>query len=318
MLRRPALRWSAAALLVLTLAAVGPAACPAGGERAARGEGGQQGGVTRTLRVGGLERTYLYFLPAGHDPSRPTPVILAFHGARTRTATFVAITGLHRDAGRAGYLVVYPTGIGRSWNVGACCGPAQAQGVDDLAFVRALLADLGSVARVDPRRVYATGFSNGGMLSYRLACELPDRIAAIAPVGGTSAGAFRCDAPRPVPVPVLHMHGALDEWARVEGGVGRQGLPQPSVAEITGYWRGGNRCTTPPAVVYDQRGARCVQYAGCARGAEVEVCTVRDLGHQWPGGRVALPRIYGPGSDALDGNARIIAFFNRHALPATP
>ena len=147
------------------------------------------GDHTRTLDQGGLERSYLVHVPPQYDPATPMPVVLAFHGGGANAGTMVTFGGLNEKADQAGFIVVYPEGTGRlermrTFNAGNCCGHAASQQIDDVAFTRQILDDLEDIANVDRRRIFATGMSNGAMMAYRLASELSDRIAAIAPVGG--------------------------------------------------------------------------------------------------------------------------------------
>ena len=149
------------------------------------------GDHTRTLEHDGRTRSYLVHVPPKYDPKRPTPVVLAFHGGgQQRLEQMVRFCGLNEKADKEGFIAVYPNGTGRleqmlTWNGGNCCGYAMWNNVDDVGFTRALLDDLAKVANVDAKRVFATGISNGGIMCYRLASELSDRIAAIAPVSGT-------------------------------------------------------------------------------------------------------------------------------------
>src|SRR5262249_30593385 len=135
-----------------------------------------------------------------------------------------------------------PAGQGVTWNAGNCCGYAQRQNVDDVAFVRALLDDLARVVKVDAKRGYATGMSNGGVMAYRLASELSDRIAAIAPVAGPM-GSATCSPRRPVPV--LHFHSTDDAFAPFQGGKGEKSLTQTdfySVEHSVRCWVKANSC----------------------------------------------------------------------------
>src|SRR5262249_22171023 len=156
-----------------------------------------------------------------YDRDRPTPVVLALHGATMTGPMMAWFTGLDAKADEAGFLAVYPEGTGSRlsyfWNGGVCCGAAARDGVDDVAFIRALLDDLAGAYRVAPRRVFAAGLSNGARMAYRLASELSDRIAAVACVAGTMA----TEACRPaLAVPVLHVHGTEDEFVPFGGGKG--------------------------------------------------------------------------------------------------
>lgn len=143
------------------------------------------GDHARTLKVGDLDRKYLLHVPKQYDSKTPMPVVLAFHGGGANAEGMVKFCGLHDKADEAGFIVVYPSGTGRlekllTFNGGNCCGYAMQNNVDDVGFVRSLLDDLATVANIDSKRVFATGMSNGGIISYRLASELSDRIAAIA------------------------------------------------------------------------------------------------------------------------------------------
>ena len=186
------------------------------------------GDHTRTLQVDGRERSWLIHVPPKYDPQKRSPVVLIFHGGGSNAEQMIRFCGLNEKADQQGFIAVYPRGTGRferllTWNGGNCCGYAQSNKVDDVAFVRALLDDLATVANIDPKRVYATGMSNGAIMCYLLASELSDRIAAIAPVAGPM-GTEMCSPKRPVPV--IHFHGTDDQFAPFNGGKGSKSLSQ--------------------------------------------------------------------------------------------
>src|SRR5712691_11431037 len=169
----------------------------------------EPGNHTRSLEVDMRTRTFLVHVPSSYDGKKPFPVVLAFHGGGSNAEQMVRFCGLNETADKHGFIVVYPNGTGRlekllTWNGGNCCGYAMRNRIDDVAFTKALLDDLAKVVKVDTKRVYATGMSNGAIMAYRLASELSDRIAAIAPVGGPM-GKEKCAPKRPVPV--IHFHG---------------------------------------------------------------------------------------------------------------
>jgi hypothetical protein len=146
------------------------------------------GDHTRTLQQDGRTRSYIVHVPPKHDPKQPTPVVLAFHGAWTNAPLMALSTGLSAKADEAGFIVVYPNGSGKDdfflfWNCGGYRGPVPGKRPDDVAFVKAILDDLATLANVDPKRIYATGMSNGGMMCYRLAAELSERIPSPQDVG---------------------------------------------------------------------------------------------------------------------------------------
>jgi polyhydroxybutyrate depolymerase len=202
---------------------------------------------TCSLEVDKRPRSYLVHVPPQYDPKRPTPVVLAFHGGGSSAEQMVTFCGLNETADKHGFVVVYPSGSGRlknalTWNGGNCCGYAVAQEIDDVAFTRALLDDLAKVVNVDPKRVYATGMSNGAIMGYRLASEPSDRIAAVAPVAGPM-GTATCRPRRPVSV--IHFHGTTDQFAPCQGGRGTKSLSQTdfySVDHSIQAWVKANGC----------------------------------------------------------------------------
>lgn len=287
--------------------------------RAARGSGGGGSGtageIERQLTVGGLTRTYFLDVPPNLDRSRPAPLILAFHGGGGPVKSFAETTQLADRGTRAGFVVAFPVGVEKTWNAGDCCGVAFERRIDDISFVRAMIDDIATVIAIDRARVYATGFSNGGKLSYRLACELSDRIAAIAP-SGTSMPATDCKPVRPVPI--IHFHGGADRFAPMAGGQGALASTgeHVSVPDAIKGWEARNACpVAQPRTTYNQGTATCSTVAGCGQGAEVTFCVASDAGHQWLGGRPVLPRMLGPGTTDISATDRLIEFFQAHPMP---
>ena len=278
----------------------------------------------RELTVDGRQRFYLIHVPAVYDAETPTPVVLAFHGGGGNARVMQSFSGLNDKADEAGFLAVYPNGTSglvaamATWNGGECCGYAQRKRVDDVAFVRALLDDLQKVANVDPRRIYATGMSNGAIMSYRLASELSDRIAAIAPVGA-SMGTEECSPTRPVSV--LHIHGTDDRIAPMAGGVGSVSKTNfLSVDHAIDRWTAANECPKRPTTVDlpdrtpDGMRATRTTYGPGKDGTEVVLIKVHGGGHTWPG-RTRNFRFLGPVTSDFSANDVIWEFFERHPMP---
>jgi len=258
--------------LLFVLAAVAISACATAKPQACTPADARANAIVTCGVPGFADRPYDVHLPDEFVPSRPMPVILAIHGGGGN-AQGAARTScpegdvkrkecLHAMANREGIAVVYPNGTSsrllarlRTWNAGGgekgwqcVSGRACKDGVDDIAYFRVLLDDLSRWVPVDPKRVYATGLSNGAAMSHRLACQMGDRIAAIAAVGGANqyATAAACTPPRPVPV--LQIHGTADPCWPYEGGkqacAQRDDLDKISVDESMRIWATVNGCGT--------------------------------------------------------------------------
>lgn len=292
---------------------------------------------TLSLTHDDLERTYRVHVPRAAEAGEPLPVLLAFHGGGGNAGQFERSSNLPELAREEGFLLVFPDGTGfgplHTWNAGECCGAAAEQGVDDVGFVAALLDHLSLRVAVDPARIYATGHSNGGMMSYRLAAELGDRIAAVAPVGG----AMILDPFQPVrPVPILHIHSVDDPRALYGGGTGpafpgtNVRVDHRPVEESLALWREVNGCPDAPSTVETRSGppgtrsaghtATHLRWAPCASGAPVEHWRLTGAGHPWPGdvGRGLREAIVGPGTDVIEAPRAVWDFVSgfRHPSPA--
>jgi polyhydroxybutyrate depolymerase len=269
----------------------------------------------RFLMHGGRERSYILYIPDSVDPEEPAALVFIFHGGMGNAESAVRMSTFHGIADRNGLIVVYPNGTGRlsdetllTWNGGACCGYAQEEAVDDVGFVRAMVEDVRSMAAIDARRIYASGMSNGGILSHRLGCEAADLFAAIAPVAGT-LNYSPCNPAKSVSV--IEFHGTQDQHILYDGGYGPQSIAQAdftSVKYSIGFWSSFNRCDPEPQTE-ESDGIRHDVWTGCADSAAVELYTVIGGGHAWPGG---------PGDTAVSdvsASELIWAFFDAHPKP---
>lgn len=231
------------------------------------------------LEHGGKMRSYEIHLPPGYDGVMPLPLVLNFHGFTSSGLQQQADSKMDVTADREGFIVAYPNGLDVSWNAGLCCGSSARNGVDDVGFARAVIADIGERGCIDESRVYATGMSNGGFFSHRLGCEAADVIAAIAPVAGV-LGIDDSDCNPERPIPIMHLHGTGDMIVPVDGG-GLAG--SQSVADSTAGWLERNGCTGERLVTYQKGTATCETVDECEGNASVTVCLIEGAGHCWPG-----------------------------------
>ena len=258
-------------------------------------------------------REFRTFVPSSLDAARSAPVVLVLHGGMGTAQGAAVQTGFDAEAERGGFLVAYPQGIGRTWNAGACCGPAVRRGIDDVGSISAMLAELGRAHRIDADRVFATGISNGGMMAARLACDLPGTFAAIAPVAASLVAPCGSSAP----VSVLHIHGTADRNVPIGGGVGARALSRvdyPPLERVLERWRAIDGCTGEPAVSRDGAVTRRL-WAGGLGGTAVAAITSEGGGHSWPGGQ-RMARVLDPPSTALHATSEIWRFFAAHPRAA--
>jgi polyhydroxybutyrate depolymerase len=226
---------------------------------------------TWTVMVGNTMRVAKVHVPASYNPQQRTPVVFDIHG-RTGSATGeMSLTKSIAKSNAEGFIAIYPeSGVSpTAWNSGTCCDPASSSGIDDTGFFRKLLDEAESRLCVDTKRVYMMGMSNGGYQSFRMACELSDRVAAIGPVTGLLL--FSGCAPSQ-PVPVMMFNGTSDALSQYQ-----------YVGHGVNFWKQKNGCTTM-STTYQNGDVTCVTHGGCTAGADVVLCTVQNGGHQWPGG----------------------------------
>ena len=280
-------------------------------------------GNTFSFTHDGLKRTYHLHVPSSYDKTKPMPLLIALHGSKGDGKSMVGLTkgGFNTISDRERVIVVYPNGIKERWNDGRVAHRDRGGVIDDVGFISDLIDYLAQELNLDRRRVYATGMSSGAILSHRLACDLSEKIAAIAPVAGGIAESVVSACSPPRPVAVLAMNGTEDPtWKG-----GRVGLPGQkrqllSATATVQFWAKKNGCQSVPEVAWEpdrdlEDGTRVkVETYPCRDGAEVVLYAVEGGGHTWPGGKPYLPRIVGRTSRDIDANEVIWDFFKRHAL----
>jgi polyhydroxybutyrate depolymerase len=270
------------------------------------------------------KRGYWIYLPDRYQGSNLLPVVLVLHGEGMDGESMIRLCNLNEKADQAGFLVVYPNGTGQkdkklTWNAGRCCGSAQLKKREDVAFIKNVLNDVEEHYPVDRSRVYATGISNGAMMAYRLAAEIPYRIAAVAAVGGSlEVGSSSIKWP----VPVLHFHGTHDESVHFDDGHGPQSQTRISITsamDTIRTWVWVNRANKEPETTEmpDQvdDGTKVVRYIYRApkTRADVILYKIQGGGHTWPGrpsGEISL----GPSTQQISANDLIWEFFKKYKL----
>jgi len=283
-----------------------------------------------SMEFRGLKRTYRLHRPAAGGS--PLPLVIVLHGGGGTGEGMIKLTGggFDRLADRDRFLAVYPDGVGKNWNDGRSPEETRyrthTENIDDVGFISALIDSLVRKQNADPHSVYVTGISNGGMMSYRLACEIPEKIAAAAPVAGSIPRNLfgRCSPSRPVSILAINnIDDRLMPWdgGSVTGpfGVNKLGAVL-SVSEVIGFWVDEDACSPTPVVTdepdrdpEDGTRVRREEYGGGTDGTEVILYAVEGGGHTWPGGSQYLPAwIIGRTSRDIDATTLIWDFFKGH------
>ncbi len=273
----------------------------------------------QTIVVDGRTREYLVHEPSESAPEEGRPVVFVYHGAFTTAAQMQRYAELDTVADKEGFLVVYPNGVNRLWYDGRIDDR-----VDDVAFTDALLDRIAEDFDIDEARVYATGISNGGFMSYRVACDLSDRFTAIAPVAATFSQELR-DMCAPLrPAPVLTIMGTQDKLVPYEGGKlggqlsGELGT-MLSAEESIDWWATRAGCEGEPVtrtfdeVEGDDTKVQTRTWASCPSEIEMILYTIRGGGHTWPGAKPTP--LLGKTSEEIDAGQTMWAFFERFSLP---
>lgn len=278
------------------------------------------------LKYQDIPRYYFVHIPPQKQSSYA--LVINLHGGGSHGRGEEEFSDMDKTADKYGFYVVYPNGTGKlhdrmlTWNAGNCCGYAQEHHIDDVGFISNLLDAVINHYPIDPARVYVTGMSNGAMMSYYLAENLPDRIAAIAPV----AGARMPDASKPIkPMPIMHFHSLDDPRALYHGGLGPQfpmtniRVMHPDIDQVLAAWAKIDGCTDQRQLV-DQRSYQSKKKSHTADEFVYQDCKLAPIvlwqlhksGHVWPGGRQNyMERVLGESTKVIDANDEMWHFFEK-------
>lgn len=272
------------------------------------------------IMVDGIERTYTIQLPGNYyDDSLDRPVIFGLHGTGGSGLQFEEDYDFSDKTNREGVIAIYPDGVQktngrlklRSWNAGSCCDYAMHNNINDVKFITTLIDQLPSRFRIDTKRVYLAGMSNGSMLAYRIAAEQPGKIAAVATVSGSMV--YEKNISLQGVVPVLHIHSMLDAKVPFNGGKGIQDYYFPPAMDGLVYWAGRNGCN-PEAKVETLNGYEIRSWQNADGETTVKCYLTQDGGHSWPGS-VKTRRFGDEPSRVINANDLIWEFFMQFELP---
>lgn len=245
---------------------------------------------------------YKIYLPSSYNPSETYPLVFVFHGGGGNADNIEDTTNFTQKALKEKFIVVYPYGTGLlkkvllTWNCGFCCGYALRKNIDDIGFVRSLYEHILNNYPINTSRVYATGISNGGIMSYYVGAALSDIFAAIAPVAAQIGGQATEDdeiwqIPDPdYPVSVIAFNGMKDTRVPYYGGRPLNGSAHVyswmSTNESISFWVEHNGCNTTPEQNVSESGNIIIDtYSEGLNGTEVKLVTIVDGNHSWPGGK---------------------------------
>ena len=287
--------------------------------------------LEQKIQIGSIERSYVVHLPRSAPDGHDMPLVLVLHGAGGDAQIAARQTRFSDEADRESFVVAYPEGTDRfrplmyligkrgflTWNAGGCCGYAMDHHIDDVGFLRAVVAKVERDYPIDHRRVYAAGMSNGGMMAYRLACEASDIFATVGVVSGVLVTPS-C-APRD-PVSVIDFHGTDDQYVPINGGVGRKsltGIKFPPVQDSILFWVRRDECQAQPQTARAPEGVLIFEYDECRTGTAVSYYVIEGGGHAWPG-REQILSIFDPQPTVISASSVIWRFFAAHPKPAKP
>lgn len=283
------------------------------------------GDYQQSIVVDNRERTYILHIPAAFDPNKSYPLIMGFHGGGGSGQKFSRQTKFNVYADREGFIAVYPDGIEHNWNDGRGTTDAEKLGVDDVKLVRTLTEHLKGELPIDAKRVYATGVSNGGIFSQRLACEMSDIFSAIgSDVGPIAANiAPKCNPSKPISV--VAIQGTADPLIPINGGAveGGDGGLVESAENTMNLWASKNTCSAArrerlPISVDDGTAVDKTAYSDCGDNTEVVYHIVNGMGHTWPPKEGKVKLISGPTSGNIDATKVFWEFFKEHPKKSEP
>jgi len=275
----------------------------------------QQGGVPRIERLEhqNFDRTFIVYLPAGYTPDKQRPLFINMHGFTSNKNQQMTYSGFNATANERDCIVVYPDGVQNRWNSGTNFGVSS--GVDDVGFLSKLIDRMILLYNADPSQIYSTGYSAGGFMSYRMACERTNRVTAIAPIVASMVEDTYSNCAPARPISVIAFNGTADAVTNYGGFPGNF---RP-IEEVIRYWAGSNNCDETPTLTdlpnivgNDNSTVTKVLYDNCDAGTEVVLMRINNGGHTWPGSSV--PGVGNTNQD-IKANDEMYDFCTRFRIP---
>jgi polyhydroxybutyrate depolymerase len=275
--------------------------------------------VATTFLHGGLERTYLLHIPPGYQATTPAPLVMVLHGRGGSGEHIAGYTKFNTLADQQTFITLYPDGLQNQWNYVRGVPGYNTLTTDDIGFLLALIKEVQATHSIDSKRIYVAGFSNGGFMTQRLACEAPETFAAYASVSAAGFGGLLELCTTPHPMSILLMHGTSDRVIPWDG-LSRDGfLMLAPVPESIAFWAGYSGCEVQPKEMQLEQSAPETRVqilsVNCPEGNEVILYSIHGGGHNWPG-KTGIPKaISGNVSMDIDATEVIWNFFKAHARP---
>ena len=277
----------------------------------------------RALNVGGVNRVFWVYVPSGYADAA-VPLVVVLHAEMGTAAQVEALSNFDAIAEREGFIVAYPEGVNRQWNDGRVQTGGAASTADDVGFLTSMLDSIEAEFKIDWHRVYVAGESNGALMCFRLACEAPQRFAAIASIAGALPQPVDANCTPTIPMPVVMFNGTADQVVPYDGGPfnGRTKWGTVlSAPDTAAFWATLDQCYPQPETVEladaDSEDDTLVfreTYSGGVYGSEVVLYRIEGGGHSWPGGNTLQEEwVYGPVSRDIYASQLTWDFFKSHA-----
>lgn len=270
------------------------------------------------LKVNNTDRYFKIHIPETLD--KPKALWIALHGGggNMNIQSDDHYYKLISKSDKEGFIAVFPNGTSRfnsgelaTWNAGKCCGYARDSKADDVGFIKNLIQEIKKHALIDTKRIVISGMSNGAMMGYRLACEIPDMFTHLAAVSGTD-NTETCTPSQKISI--IHIHAKDDAHVQFHGGAGKDAVDKELITDFTSVpdtlakWKKINQCSAITKSIIKEKDYQCDLTPQCADHTQIQLCTSETGGHSWPGGK--KPRNRGPTPAKFSANDLIWNFVN--------